>query len=62
MACEAIFTAKWIYIALESLACIVCFTVTLIPKFDQAHYRKARGMMYIILGLGSGGMFIMFEF
>ena len=32
------------------------------PKFDKPAYRKIRGVMYIILGLSAGLMFIMFEF
>ena len=32
------------------------------PRFDQEEYRKARGAMYIILGLSCGLMFVMFAF
>ena len=48
--------------SLMAVACICCFIVTLTPKFDQAQYRKWRGIMYIILGLSTGVMFIMFAF
>ena len=62
MACEQVLTAKWIYGSIQMVSCIACFIVTLIPKFDQPQFQKARGIMYIILGLSCGVMFIMFEF
>ena len=54
--------ARAIYLSLMAVACICCFCVTLMPKFDQPEYRKVRGIMYIILGLSCGIMFIMFSF
>lgn len=48
----------WIY----GIVCLICFVVTLIPEFDKPSYRKVRGIMYILLGLGSGSMFILFSF
>jgi len=43
------------------LVCLICFAVTLIPEFDKPQYRKARGIMYIALGLGSGILFIVLK-
>jgi hypothetical protein len=33
--------------------CLICFTVTLVPKFDQPKYRPARGIMFIVLGIST---------
>ena len=41
-------------------ACVACFAVTMIPKFDSAEYRKVRGTMFVILGVSTGSMFLMF--
>ena len=43
-------------------ACVACFAVTMIPKFDSAEYRKVRGTMFVILGVSTGSMFVMFLF
>ena len=50
------------YMSVMAAACFACFMVTLMPKFDQEEYRKVRGIMYIILGLSTGFMFVMFAF
>lgn len=60
MACVQISLVKLIYMWSLAIVCLICFAVTLIPEFDKPNYRKARGLMYILLGLGSGIMFIMF--
>ena len=44
------------------LACLGCFIVTLMPRFDQPEYIAVRGIMYIILGLSTASMFFMFTF
>jgi adiponectin receptor len=46
----------------QAVACIACFIITLIPKFDTAKYQKFRGIMYIILGLSCGGIFAILPF
>ena len=40
-------------------ACLACFIVSLVPKFDTPQWRPVRGLMYIFLGLSTGSMFIM---
>lgn len=40
----------------------MCFIVTLMPRFDREEYRKMRGVMFIILGISCGSMFVMFQF
>lgn len=58
-----LFVVYWrIYMPLLGLACLSCFVVTLIPKFDSTEYQKVRGIMYIILGLSTASMFVMFAF
>ena len=51
-----------VYGTFLGVSCAACFVVTLIPKFDQAEYRKVRGIMYIILGLSTALMFVVFTF
>ena len=34
--------------------CLICFTVTLIPKFDQPKFRPMRGIMFMALGISTG--------
>ena len=53
---------KHIYMAVLFTACVACFAVTMIPKFDSAEYRKVRGTMFVILGVSTGSMFVMFCF
>ena len=48
--------------SLLGVACFCCFIVTLIPQFDKPQYQKVRGIMYIILGISTASMFIMFAF
>ena len=43
-----------------AIVCTICFIVTLTPEFDKPKYRAVRGVMYIILGLGSGLCFLIF--
>ena len=53
---------KQIYMGILAIACLSCFIATLMPKFDKPAYRKVRGIMYIILGLSTASMFVMFAF
>ena len=62
MACNRVHDYKVGYLSAMGVACLACFIVTLIPKFDQEAYRKWRGIMYIILGVSCGFMFLMFAF
>lgn len=52
--------AQQIYTWSYATICLICFVVTLLPKFDKPEYRKVRGIMYILLGLGAASMFVMF--
>jgi len=54
--------AKSIYTGVQATMCFACFVITLIPKFDKPEYQKVRGIMYIILGLSTSTMFIMFTY
>ena len=62
LACNEVTVLKYVYESILAVACIGCFIVTLIPKFDTEKYRKVRGIMYIILGLSTGSIFVMFTF
>lgn len=53
---------KQLYMAVLGIACLCCFIATLMPKFDAPAYRKVRGIMYIVLGLSTASMFVMFTF
>ena len=61
-ACDNTDWGFWIYMITMGIACLACFIVTLLPKFDQPEYRKWRGIMFIILGLGCSILFIGFAF
>lgn len=62
MACDQVLRIKQLYMAILGLACLCCFIATLMPKFDAPAYRKVRGIMYIVLGLSTASMFVMFTF
>ena len=51
---------RYIYTAVLGAACLACFIVTLMPKFDKAEYIAVRGVMFILLGLSTASMFVMF--
>ena len=53
---------KQFYMSFLGLACLGCFTVTLMPRFDKPEYIKVRGVMFIVLGLSTASMFFMFTF
>ena len=62
MACDQVLVYKNVYMVVLGLACLGCFIVTLMPRFDKPEYRSVRGIMYIILGLSTASMFFMFSF
>ena len=39
--------------------CLICFTVTLIPKFDQPKFRPFRGIMFITLGISTSLLWVL---
>jgi len=38
--------------------CTICFVVTLMPKFDEPAFRPVRGIMFIVLGVSTGMIFV----
>mmetsp|Transcript_10934 Transcript_10934/g.14750 ORF Transcript_10934/g.14750 Transcript_10934/m.14750 type:complete len:226 (-) Transcript_10934:76-753(-) len=61
MACPQIDVAKNIILWSLAAVCLACFIVTLIPEFDKPKYQKVRAIMYIVLGLSAGGVFVVFQ-
>jgi len=59
-ACEPVIKERIILMTIISVSCFICFTVTMMPKFDQPKYRPCRGMMFIILGVSAGVPFTYF--
>ena len=59
-ACEPVIKERIGLMTLISVSCFICFTVTMMPKFDQPKYRSCRGMMFVILGVSAGAPFSYF--
>ena len=59
-ACEASYTARWVWITLLGIASLGCFIASLIPSFDQPEYRTIRGIMFLALGCSPVLMIIHF--
>lgn len=39
--------------------CFLCFTVTLMPKCDAPKFRAFRGILFMLLGISTGLIFVM---
>ena len=56
--CQPVFWVRNFFLGLITTTSVVCFIVTLMPKFHVPKYRPLRGYMFIILGLSAGIPFI----
>ena len=60
MSCNAVHVPRKIYFIAIGIACIVCTIISISPGFDRPKYRKWRGIMFMILGIMTTGLFIVF--
>ena len=60
MSCNAVHVPRRIFFIAIGIACICCTIVSISPGFDLPKYRKWRGIMFMILGIMTSGLFLVF--